>query len=62
MTIAEAQREFRAVYLGGFSYMLVESILWLATAIVASLGHLRGSRKTIFLVAETRVGLEFIKR
>ncbi|MGB7846712.1 MAG: hypothetical protein WBL63_13935 [Candidatus Acidiferrum sp.] len=48
MTIAEAQRELRIVHLGGFSYMLVESALWLVTAIVAGRGMFRGAMYVLF--------------
>ena len=48
MTVAEAQRELREVYWGGFSYMLVESLLWLGTAVLADFGNLRGAMFVLF--------------
>jgi len=35
MLIADAQRESRTVYVGGFVGQLVSSIVWLASAVVA---------------------------
>ncbi|HEV8336271.1 MAG TPA: hypothetical protein VGR67_07650 [Candidatus Polarisedimenticolia bacterium] len=41
MTIAEAQQEIRAAYLGGFAGQLVSGLLWLGSAALASWGPAR---------------------
>lgn len=41
LTIAEAQREIRAAYLGGFAGQLVSGILWLGSAALGTWGPAR---------------------
>jgi len=43
MLIADAQREIRQAYLGGFMGQLVSGVLWLVTAAVATWGSPRGA-------------------
>jgi hypothetical protein len=47
MLIADAQREIRQAYIGGFMGQLVSAVLWIATAVTATWGS---SRDAIILV------------
>lgn len=67
MQIAEAQREMRSAYLGGFVGQLVSAVLWLASGALAVWGSSRAA--IIFLIAAgffvypiTQAGLRIIGR
>lgn len=62
MLIADAQREIRQSYLGGFMGQLVSGVLWLVTAVIATWGTPRAAIIALFfggmlIFPLTRIGL-----
>ena len=65
MLIADAQREIRQAYIGGFMGQLVSGMLWLATAALATWGSSRAAILFVivggmFIFPLTRLGLAAI--
>jgi len=67
MYVADAQREIRQAYIGGFMGQLVSGLLWLASAAVATWSSPRSAIILLvlggcFIFPMTRLGLNLIRR
>ncbi len=67
MQVADAQREIRQAYIGGFMGQLVSGLLWLAAAAFATWGSPRSAIIVLvlggcFIFPMTRLGLVLVRR
>jgi len=67
LTIAEAQRDVRTTFLGGFAGQLVVALIWLASAILATWGSHRAAILTLavggaFIFPLTQLALRLMGR